>query len=311
MQRLTPQWQQKINDLAQQYDVSTDAVISLLQAVINGNGTMAQFSHPELGGSGQWMQGGMTMVGDMFNSYLKMKIEGLCADLANFMMNQPTIYVPLSNQPQNQNQQQQQKGGYGDFIGNNYGTGNWWPSNLGMTTMTGAQNNMRYAYFAETRRLAIDFNGQITVFDTLDHQIGGVSQQQGSNLSVTFTSQYGTVDLLNLPVISSESDTALPPEVDMSPPNVNPPDITTNEILPETNLAPTQTDVGSPQAFPETNQPPVDSSLPMQETIQTEMGLQSDMDIFTKIEKLAELRQKGIISEEEFFEKKTELLSRL
>ena len=36
--------------------------MSMLQAVMDGNGTMAQFDHPEFGGAGQWMQGGMTMV---------------------------------------------------------------------------------------------------------------------------------------------------------------------------------------------------------------------------------------------------------
>jgi len=29
-----------------------------LESVVNGNGTMAQFSHPEFGGSGQWMRVG-------------------------------------------------------------------------------------------------------------------------------------------------------------------------------------------------------------------------------------------------------------
>jgi hypothetical protein len=40
------------------------------------------------------------------------------------------------------------------------------------------------------------------VYDTLDHQIGGFSQQQGSGGSILFTSQYGTVNLSNLPVVS-------------------------------------------------------------------------------------------------------------
>ena len=43
----------------------------MLESVVNGNGAMAQFSHPEFGGSGQWMRGGMIMVSDMFNNYLK------------------------------------------------------------------------------------------------------------------------------------------------------------------------------------------------------------------------------------------------
>ncbi len=63
MQQLTEQGRQRIDELAQRYSVSTDAVMTLLQSLVNSNGTMAQFNHRELGGGGQWMRGGMTMVG--------------------------------------------------------------------------------------------------------------------------------------------------------------------------------------------------------------------------------------------------------
>lgn len=53
MRQLSPEGQQATNNLAQQYNFSVDAVMHLLQSVINGNGSMAQFNHPELGGSGQ------------------------------------------------------------------------------------------------------------------------------------------------------------------------------------------------------------------------------------------------------------------
>ena len=79
MRELTPAGQQLINDVAQRHGFSTDAVMTMLQAVVNGNGTMAQFNHWELGGGGQWMQGGMTMVGDMFNHGLKAKVDNLCS----------------------------------------------------------------------------------------------------------------------------------------------------------------------------------------------------------------------------------------
>jgi hypothetical protein len=321
MQQLTPQWQQKINDLAQQYDVSTDAVLNLLQAVRNGNGSMAQFNHPELGGSGQWMQGGTTTVADKSNNSLKTKVDGLCLELSNVLVNQPVIYVPLNHQSQNQNQQQQQKGGYSDssINGNNLGAGNWWLSDLGVPTMTGAQNDMRYAYFAEMNRLAIDINGQITIFDTLDHQISGVSQQQGASLSVTFNSQHGTIDLLNLPVISSDVNT----EGDLSPTNVN---LTTNEgSIDEINMTSIQTD--SPSLVQDSSPDQTEDSSPNDSSpdqtspssVQDDSVVENfnpfsstqDMDIFTKIEKLAVLMQKGILTEEEFVEKKTELLSRL
>src|SRR5207247_8674807 len=48
MQRLPAQEQQIVEAIAQRYGVSTDAVITLLYALIAGHGTMAQFTHPEL-----------------------------------------------------------------------------------------------------------------------------------------------------------------------------------------------------------------------------------------------------------------------
>ena len=46
---------------------------------------------------------------------------------------------------------------------------------LGFPSGTGAQNKFRYAYFNQTHRLAVELNGRVTVYDTLDHQISGVS----------------------------------------------------------------------------------------------------------------------------------------
>lgn len=66
MQQPTDRGPQRVDELAQRYSVGTDAVMTLLQALVNNNGNMAQFNHWELGGGGQWMRGGMTMVGNMF-----------------------------------------------------------------------------------------------------------------------------------------------------------------------------------------------------------------------------------------------------
>jgi len=270
MQQLTPQGQQAIQDLAQRYGVSADAVMTLLRALVNGNGTMAQFSHPELGGAGQWMQGGMTMVGDIFNYSLQSKVDGLCTELANLLARQPGVIAATGGQFQAQGgQQQQQSSGYGQgtslFIAAAQGGGgNWWPAELGMPGATGSQNAVRYAYFPQARRLAVDLNGQVTVYDTLDHQIGGVSQQQGGDgLSVTFTSQHGTVSLAELPVVSGAGLARKP---------------------------------ATPTALA--------GSLGSSSSDQTP-------DVFATLERLAELKQKGILSEEEFNAKKAELLSRL
>lgn len=263
MRTLTPQGQQLISDLAQRYGFSPDAVTTALWAVANGNGTMAQFSHPEFGGGCQWMQGGMTMVGDMFNNSLKARVDGLCGELSQALANQPVWAPPAQSQSQYQGGQGM-GGGTSLFVAPT-GSGSWWPADLGSPSSTGAQNSIRYAVFPASRRLAIDIDGQVTVYDTLDHQIGGVSQQQGYGASLTFSSQYGLVRVEDLPVVSGGPPPAAPAPVAMNP---------------------AAADVASP--------------------ISAESG-----DVFQTIERLAELRQKGILSDEEFAQKKAELLSRL
>ncbi|MDU0354702.1 hypothetical protein RS130_12935 [Paraglaciecola aquimarina] len=94
MQNLTQDGQQLVNNLSAKYNLSFDAVMHMLIAVNNGAGSMAQFNCPELGGSGQWMRGGMTMVSDLFNYSLKMTVDNLCNELANGLANLQ-IFVPI------------------------------------------------------------------------------------------------------------------------------------------------------------------------------------------------------------------------
>ncbi len=75
-------------------------------------------------------------------------------------------------------------------------TEKWWPDTLGHPATTGAQNNTRYAVFPEASRLLIEQDGQLTTYDTADHQIGGAAQS--SSQSLTFTSQHGPIDLASL-----------------------------------------------------------------------------------------------------------------
>jgi Short C-terminal domain len=275
LQQLTDQGRQKIDEIARRYSVSTDAVMTLLQALVNSNGTMAQFNHWELGGGGQWMRGGMTMVGDMFNYGLKSKVDGLCSELSQLLAQQPFVPFPASFQSQSQwgGQQQGSSVGAGSvslFVPGAPGraSGQWWPAELGFPNGSGGQNQVRYAYFSPARRLAVELNGRVTVYDTLDHQIGGVSQQRGSGGSLTFTSQHGTVSVSQLPIVSVD---------------------------------------GAPTKASEPRQTP--DPVPQPEPSRAETAQESD--IFAKIERLADLHQKGILSAEEFATKKAELLSRL
>ncbi len=71
----------------------------------------------------------------------------------------------------------------------------WWPEELGQPSTSGSQNEMRYAFFPGKRRLLIEKNGTCHSYDSGDHKIGGVSQQNGQERSLAFTSQNGVVEL--------------------------------------------------------------------------------------------------------------------
>jgi hypothetical protein len=268
MRPLNPEGQQYIQAIAAQYNLSQDAVLSMLQAVVNGGGKMAQFNIYELGGNGQWMQGGMTMVGDMFNYGLKSKVNGLCQDLSNLIAN-AHIFVDL---PLN-------VGVHHSF------SSHWYPAELGSPASSGSQNNIRYAFFpAPVSRLAIEINGEVSIYDTLNHHISGVSQQQGNGFSVLFTSQMGYVDILNLPLIAGKGTVKNTPIIENTISEI---EEMKQEVAKEpTNL--TEDIVAQP--------------VPV---------VADENDIFNKIERLAELFKKEILTETEFKTKKAELLARL
>jgi hypothetical protein len=262
---LTSEGEQAVQNLSQRYGVSTDAVKALLFAVSAGGGTMAQFYHPELGGGGQWMRGGMTMVGDMFNSGLQATVAGLCSELSS-LLGRTQVFPPTP--PQNV--------GFGGMAPGN----NWWPGDLGSPSSSGGQNDARYAYFPNTRRLAISRNGQVTVYDTLDHNIGGVQQQQGGYAgSLSFSSQFGTFTVDSLPVVYPE---AAPPQQ----PNWN-----------------------APPPAPVYNEPPPPQAPAYAQPVASNNA--SHDEILSSLERLGSLHQKGVITDDEFRAKKADLLSRL
>jgi Short C-terminal domain len=267
MQQLSPTGQQTVHDLAQRHGFSTDGICAMLDAVQQGQGSMAQFNHPDFSGSGQWMRGGMTMVSDMFNQQLKYRVDTLCAELSNLVQNgsQHLFVAPASGQP-----------GTGGASGTQ---GDWWPADLRWPNSTGAQNGVRYACFGQAQRLVVDVDGVISVYDTLDHHIGGVSQQQGSNGSLSFTSQYGQVDLSRLPLISTNGR--------MTP-------------APAQAVAPSYAPDPAPASTWSTPAAPAMSTANA-----------GGSDVFTAIERLAELHARGILNDLEFSAKKAELLSRL
>jgi hypothetical protein len=248
-QQLTSAGENIVNDLSYRYNLSHDAIIHMIGAVNNGGGSMAQFNCPELGGSGQWMRGGMTMVGDMFNNGLKNTVNNLCSEISNIL--QTTQIFPV-------------------IPAGTKGSAQWWPAELGSPFSSGSQNSTRYAIFAH--RLAVEINGEVTVYDTLDNNIGGVSQQQGGDNSLTFSSQYGTILVSSLPVVSGAGSVKQAPQA------------------PQSNFA----------------QAPTHEAPKM--NIPTDASADS---IIQLIDKLSKLRDAGALTDQEFNSKKVELLNRL
>jgi hypothetical protein len=260
---VTPDAEHAIGDIARRHGLSREAVLAMLFAVHAGGGTMAQFAIPELGGSGQWMRGGMTMVGDMFDNALKARVDALCGELSQLLTTTTVFPAPAPG------------------VASGFAAANWWPAELGVPSATGAQNDARYAVFPQTRRLAIQINGVTKVFDTGEHRIGGVQQQQGGGYgSVGFTSQFGTFAVSTLSELGVQQVAATPV------------------------AAPAPQHQNQYQSAP-TPQP----SAPAPE--QPHGGSGDPATIVAAIESLAGLHQRGILSDEEFSAKKAELLARL
>ena len=269
---VTPEAANAIAEIAQRHGLSQEAVLSMLFALRAGGGTMAQFSIPELGGGGQWMRGGMTMVGDMFDNALKARVDALCNELVQLLAT-TTVFPPSTAHSE------------AGLLPSN----NWWPGELGVPSAAGGQNDVRYAFFPGTRRLAIQIGGVTRVFDTGKHHIGGVQQQQGGGYgSVVFTSQLGTFGVSSL----RDLGPARAADASAAPPAPATPHAPQYQSQQQSNPP--------PQFAPET--PPARSAS---------AASGDSAAIVAAIESLAGLHQRGILSDDEFATKKAELLGRL
>jgi hypothetical protein len=98
MPQLSPEGRRAVEDVARRMGFSPEAVTSMLFSIVAGRGGMAQFNHPEFGGSGQWMSGGAIMISDMFNNVLKARVNALCNELSALIRDEHGI--PFQSQSQ-------------------------------------------------------------------------------------------------------------------------------------------------------------------------------------------------------------------
>ena len=246
--------------IASRHGFGLDAAQALWEAVVLGHGGMAQFSHPELGGSGQWLRGGMLMIGDMLNRALQARVSALCDEVARLYAEHPEWHRERTSLAA--------------------AGGEWWPQGLHTPSSSGAQNGIRYASFPGQQRLAIERAGTVELYDTGDHLIGGVSQQQGRSDSLAFASQHGPVDLASLRRVDEAGAGAASAATSAPPGERCPP-----------------------------SAPPVPRPSPA--ALAHAAADRSAVDLLDTIERLAGLRERGVLTEAEFTAKKTDLLGRL
>src|SRR5580692_5814831 len=173
-----------VDRMAKKHSVSPAAVQVVLAALRSGGGRMAQFSHADFGGMSQWSPG-MSMVGEMFNTQRKAKLDALCSNVAAHLDTSESAGGAGAGADEVSYRSPSQ-------------SDDWWPAGLGRPGAVGAQNDLRYAVFPDTRRLVIDDRGAISVYDTGDHRIFGVAQAQSSDRTLSFTSQDGLVRVADL-----------------------------------------------------------------------------------------------------------------
>jgi hypothetical protein len=175
-----------VDRVAKKHSVSPAAVQVVLAALRSGCGRMAQFSHTDFGGMSQWSPG-MSMVGDVFNTQLKAKLDALCTDIAAHLHSSGAAGYER---------------GAGDDVSYHSGSADWWPSGLGRPGAVGAQNDLRYAVFPDACRLVIDDQGAVSIYDTGSHRIFGVAQAQSRDRTLSLKSQDGLVRVADLQKVS-------------------------------------------------------------------------------------------------------------
>jgi hypothetical protein len=73
-----------------------------------------------------------------------------------------------------------------------------------MASTSGTSPDMRYAYFPQNRRLAVEWQGVLTIYDTAEYQFRGMIQAHSAEtVGISILTQRGRVRLTDLATISA------------------------------------------------------------------------------------------------------------
>lgn len=77
-----------------------------------------------------------------------------------------------------------------------------WPAELGIASTSGSSAEMRYAYFPKNRRLAVEWRGVVTIYDTAEYQFRGMLQAHSAEtVGMSILTQRGRVPLTELATV--------------------------------------------------------------------------------------------------------------
>jgi hypothetical protein len=194
-----------IPSIAQRYHVSLDAAREVERALRATGGRQAQFSHPELGGTGQWMPG-MLMIHAGADRQLRARVEGLLDEVAAVIRGSETASpAALARDPNAPAASSRVDLPAGE---------SWWPASYGHPTAHGCQSGIRYALFPGRRCVLVQVGSRIDCFDTADHKVRGVGQtsassvepQQGHASRLVLTTAAGEIPLDHLECIPIQGE---------------------------------------------------------------------------------------------------------
>ena len=224
---------------------------------------------------GQWSQGGMIMVGDMFNHGLKAQVDGLCSELANALRGQSLLVAPVSSQSQKSGRVQPVRAGWLVVL------------------VAGGTRPAELDRRAERRALCV-LSGYASACDRARRPAHGLRHRRPPDRRRLPAAGVRRLSHLHEPVRAGAR--GRPADRSTAESNaLDAPGAVVAPVAPPEPLA----GVSRPMAPPEPSPAP---AAPV---------TSSADDLFDKIERLAALRAKGILTEEEFAAKKAELLARL
>ena len=161
---------QSLEDIGRRHGFTVEAAQAMADAVRRGNGTMAQFDHPEFSGSGQWMRSSVNDGVEHVRPQPQVARVGARRGRVGLAVE---AACPVGAR------RRRRAGSRIPAVGPFRRLGQLVARRAVEPAPARArQNNQRYAYFPDQRRLVVDIGGEMSVYDTQDHRIGGVSQQQ-------------------------------------------------------------------------------------------------------------------------------------